>query len=877
MSSDGQLGVTESAATRAGRLTVYFGAAPGVGKTYAMLDEAHRRQDRGTDVVVGLVETHGRSGTAAQLEGLEEVPRRTLTYQGRDFTELDVDAVLRRAPRVAMIDELAHTNVPGSRNEKRWQDVEELLDAGIDVVTTVNVQHLESLNDDVHAITGVRQRETVPDRVVRDADQIQLIDLPPQALRRRLAHGNVYRAEQIDASLSSYFRVGNLTALRELALLWLADRVDDALTTYRRDERIETPWPARERIVVAVTGGPEGETLIRRGARIAQRAAGSELLAVHVLATDGLPSAPPAAIAAQRALVESLGGVFDTVIGEDVASAVVDVARAVNATMIVVGVSRRSRWREALSESYGVEIARLAENIDVHLMTHEGARGGRRSRTRVAPLSGRRTTSGWVLGLVGPAVLTAVLHALRETLGLPSDIALFLALTVAVALVGGRWPSIVAAVVGFLTLNFFFTPPTGRLTIADPENALALAVFLLVAVAVASVVDLAGRRTAQAFRARAEASALAAVSRSVLSGQDTAQAIVDRLGETFTLTSVSLLERTGDRGPWITVATSGEHPVLDPEDAQTVVPIDEQRVLALCGRVLPASDRRVLEAFASQAGVVLEQRRLRAQADQARALQQAESTRNALLAAVSHDLRTPLAMIRTAVDGLACADVELAPEDSEFLVGTISTAAARLERLIDNLLDLSRVQTGSVRPVLQHVSLDEIVPLAAEGFEDGVVAVDVPETLPLVTTDPGLLERVLANVLSNAVRHSPPGSPVRLSAAAIGTEVVVRVVDTGRGVPDDAKDHMFEPFQRLGDSSPDGLGLGLAVAQGLATAVGAALTAEDTPGGGLTIVLTVPTGEDVAVEHGVGAGPGDPAPAVAAPTVAGPGVRDAAS
>ncbi|MGV8979369.1 MAG: DUF4118 domain-containing protein [Cellulomonas sp.] len=836
-----ELGVTRTAATRAGRLTVYFGAAPGVGKTYAMLDEAHRRQDRGTDVVVGFVETHGRAGTAAQLEGLEAVPRHTITYQDAEFSELDVDAVLRRAPRVAMVDELAHTNVPGSRHEKRWQDVAELLEAGIDVVTTVNVQHLESLNDDVYAITGVRQRETVPDGVVRDADQIQLIDLPPQALRRRLAHGNVYRAEQIDASLSAYFRVGNLTALRELALLWLADRVDDALLTYRRDERIEAPWPARERIVVAVTGGPEGETLLRRGARIAQRAAGSELIAVHVLATDGLPSAPPTVIAAQRALVESLGGVFDTVVGEDVASAVVDFARGVNATMIVVGVSRRSRLREALSESYGVEVARLAQNIDVHLMTHEGARSGRRTGTRAATLSGRRTGAGWALGVIGTALLTAVLYLLRDTLGLPSDIVLFLALTVAVALVGGRWPSLISAAGGFLALNFFFTPPTGRFTIADPENALALAVFLLVAIGVASVVDLAGRRTAQAFRARAEASALAAVSRSVLSGQDTAQAIVDRLTETFTLTSVSLLERPGgDRGPWAPLATSGEHPALSPEAAQTVIPIDGHTVLALCGRVLPASDRLVLEAFASQAGVVLEQRKLRAQADEARALQQTEATRNTLLAAVSHDLRTPLAMIRTAVDGLASTDVELAPEDSEFLVSTISTSASRLERLIDNLLDLSRVQTGSVRPVLQDVSLDEIVPLATEGFDIGALAVDVPESLPLVSTDPGMLERVLANVISNAVRHSPPGAPVRISASPMGGEVVVRIADTGSGLADEAKDHMFEPFQRLGDTSPDGLGLGLAVAQGLAIAVGATLTAEDTPGGGLTIVLAVP-------------------------------------
>lgn len=828
---------------RRGRLTVYLGAAPGVGKTYAMLDEAHRRLSRGTDVVVGLVEDHGRLATAALLEGLEILPRRVLTHRGVELTELDVDAVLARAPQVVMIDELAHTNVPGSAHAKRWQDVHDVLAAGIDVVTTVNVQHLESLNDDVEAITGIRQRETVPDHVVRDADQIQLVDLSPEALRRRLAHGNVYRAEQIDASLTQYFRVGNLTALRELALLWLADRVDDALTTYRRDHRIESPWPARERVVVAVTGGPEGDTLLRRGARIAQRAAGSELLAVHVLATDGLPSAPPARIAEQRALVESLGGTFHTVVGEDVPSAVVDFARGVNATMIVVGVSRRSRWREALRESNGTEVARLAGMIDVHLVTHEKARGGRR-RPRRSPLSRSRVLTGWVTALLGPVLLTALLSALRDVVGLPTELMLFLALTVLVALVGGLWPAIVSAVVGFLLLNWFFTLPTGKLTVAEPENALALGVFVLVAAGVASVVDLAARRTTEAFRARAEASALAAVSRSVLSGEDTAAALVARLRETFTLEAVSLLARTATG--WDVLATDGVDPALAPEAAQAVLVVDEDRVLALTGRVLPASDRRVLEAFASQVGIVLEQERLRAQAEQARVLGEADATRTALLAAVSHDLRTPLATIRASVDGLTSADLDLDDTDRAALVGTLSESTARLERLIDNLLDLSRLQTGSVRPVLRATSLDEIVPFAIEGYPPGAVVLDVPDDLPLVHTDPGLLERVVANLVSNAVRHARPGSPVVVGSVVVGDDVVVRVVDDGPGVPDDVKAHMFAAFQRLGDTSGSGLGLGLAVADGLATAVGAELGVEDTPGGGLTMLVTVPLAETAA-------------------------------
>ncbi|WP_421740505.1 DUF4118 domain-containing protein [Cellulomonas sp.] len=829
---------------RRGRLTVYLGAAPGVGKTYAMLDEAHRRLSRGTDVVVGLVEDHGRLATAALLEGLEVLPRRTIEHRDSEFTELDVQAVLTRAPQVAMIDELAHTNVPGSVHAKRWQDVHDLLAAGIDVVTTVNVQHLESLNDDVEAITGVKQRETVPDHVVRDADQIQLVDLAPEALRRRLAHGNVYRSEQIDASLAQYFRVGNLTALRELALLWLADRVDDALTTYRRDHRIESPWPARERVVVAVTGGPEGDTLLRRGARIAQRAAGSELQAVHVLATDGLPSAPPARIAEQRALVESLGGTFHTVVGEDVPSAVVDFARGVNATMIVVGVSRRSRWQEAVRESNGTEIARLAGMIDVHLVTHERARAGRRRNSRGSALSGPRRTAGWVVALLGPLLLTLLLSVLGDLVSLPTDLMLFLALTVLVALVGGLWPAIVSAIVGFLLLNWFFTLPTGKLTVAEPENALALGVFVLVAAGVASVVDLAARRTTEAFRARAEASALAAISRSVLSGEDTAAALVARLRETFTLEAVSLLSRHGIG--WDVLATDGTDPALSPDAAQVVLVVDDERVLALTGRVLPASDRRVLEAFASQVGIVLEQERLRAQAEQARVLGEADATRTALLAAVSHDLRTPLATIRASVDGLTSTDLDLDDVDRAALVGTLAESTARLERLIDNLLDLSRLQTGSVRPVLRATSLDEIVPFAIEGYPPGAVVLEVPDDLPLVHTDPGLLERVVANLVSNAVRHARAGSPVLVGSAVVGNDVVVRVVDDGPGVPDDVKDHMFAAFQRLGDTSGTGLGLGLAVADGLATAVGAELSVEDTPGGGLTMLVTVPLAEPAA-------------------------------
>lgn len=823
-----------------GKLTVYLGAAPGVGKTYAALGEARRRLERGTDVVVGFVETHGRPHTAAQLEGLEIVPRHEVVHRGATFTEMDLDAVLARAPAVVFVDELAHTNVPGSRNTKRAQDVAELQSAGIDVITTVNIQHLESLNDEVEAITGVRQRETLPDAVVRNADQIELVDMSPEGLRRRLAHGNVYRAEQIDASLASYFRLGNLTALRELALLWVADRVDDALDSYRREHEIASSWPARERVVVAVTGGAESETLVRRGARIAQRAAGSELLAVHVVPTDGLLGTTQEAILAQRRLVESLDGTFHTVIGEDKASAVVDFATGVNATMIVVGVPRHGRWGHLLVGSVGVSIAQLAGPIDVHMVNHEAAGRGRLS-LHPGALSRRRQLGGWALGTAGPFALTLMLSLVHNDDSLPTELMSFLALTVAVALVGGLLPSLVSAVVGFLLVNLVFTPPVGGLTVATPSDLIALVVFVTVAVGVASVVGIAARRTAEAAQSRAESVALASLASSVLSGSDTAQALVERLRETFGQVAASLLVRDSRPPGWRCVASAGAEPADRPEAADDVVTIDEERLLALRGRVLPASDRRVLEAFAAQAGLMLEYRRLRERDAQVKVLEQGEALRSALLTAVSHDLRTPLATIRASVDVLISPEVELVPEDSGLLTQAIQDATGQLERLIDNLLDLSRLQSGMLMPTLRPTGLDEVVPSAVASVGEGRVSLDMDDSLPLVVTDAGLLERVVANVLSNAVRHTPESDAVRVTALANRGVVELRVVDTGPGVSPDLMKEMFEPFQRLGDTSPAGLGLGLAVAKGLAEAVGATVTPEDTPGGGLTMTIAVPT------------------------------------
>ncbi|MGW7458452.1 DUF4118 domain-containing protein [Streptomyces sp. NPDC054797] len=835
-----------------GRLRIYLGAAPGVGKTYAMLSEGHRRVERGADCAVGFVEHHGRPRTEVMLHGLEQIERKTLTHRGACFTEMDVDALLARRPAVALVDELAHTNVPGSRNAKRWQDVEELLRAGIDVVTTVNIQHLESLGDVVESITGVRQRETVPDEVVRRADQIELVDMSPQALRRRMAHGNIYKPEKVDAALSNYFRPGNLTALRELALLWVADRADEYLQQYRGEHDIRSPWQARERIVVGLTGGPEGRTLIRRAARMAAKGSGSEIMAVYIARSDGLTAASPKELAVQRTLVEDLGGSFHHVIGDNVPDALLAFARGVNATQIVLGSSRRKAWQYVFGPGVGATVARdSGPDLDVHIVTHgEVAKGRGLPVVRSAARLGRpRLLAGWVVGAGLPLLLCLLLTNVESDPGLANDMLLFLALTVAAALLGGLWPALASAAVGSLLLNYYFAPPLHRFTVSDPRNIVAISVFFGIAVSVASVVDLAARRTHQAARLRAESEILSFLAGSVLrvgvhpaqpGGETALDALLERLRETFAMESVALLERAGDVEPWTRAASVGPRPVERPEDADVDMPIGDHMALALSGRVLPAEDRRVLGAFAAQAAVVLDRQRLVGQAEEARRLAEGNRIRTALLAAVSHDLRTPLASIKASVSSLRSADVEWSEEDRAELLEGIEDGADRLDHLVGNLLDMSRLQTGTVTPLIREIDLDEVVPMALGGVPEGSVALDVPETLPMVAVDPGLLERTVANVVENAVKYGPPGLPVLVAASFLGDRVEVRVVDRGRGVPDEAKDRIFAPFQRYGDAPRGaGVGLGLAVARGFAEAMGGTLTAEDTPGGGLTMVLTL--------------------------------------
>jgi two-component system sensor histidine kinase KdpD len=855
-----------------GQLRIYLGVAAGVGKTFAMLNEGHRRAERGADVVVAFVETHGRAHTAALLDGLEVVPRARIPYRGATFEEMDIDAVLARNPEIALVDEFAHTNVPGSRNAKRWEDVEELLAAGIEVISTVNIQHLESLNDVVQKITGVPQRETVPDAMVRAADQVELVDMTPEALRRRMAHGNIYPPEKIDAALTNYFRTGNLTALRELALLWLADKVDEGLQRYRAAHDIQGTWEARERVVVALTGGQEGETLIRRAARIAARSTGGDLLAVHITRSDGLTDADPAELAAQRRLVESVGGTYHQVIGENIPDALLTFARAENATQLVLGASRRS-WLAALLTGPGVSMRTIrgSGDIDVHIVTHSRMGRGRglpRSRGGLTP---RRRLAGYVLGVVLTPLLTLALAGARGDLNLTSDVLAFLVAVIAVALVGGFVPAVLVAIAGSLLLNYYFTPPIHQWTIAETNNVLALSVFIAVGLVVSSVVDGAARRTRQAARASAESQLLTTTAGSVLRGQQAVAAVLGRVREAFGMASVTLLECTGGqgaagqgrahRGPtaaWQVVAHSGEPPLARPEDADVEVPVTDTLTLALRGRPLPADDRRVLGAFAAYAAVALEQERLVAAAKAAEPIAEADRMRTALLAAVSHDLRTPLASAKAAVTSLRSADIQWGEEDRDELLATADESLDRLAHLVDNLLDMSRLQAGALAVFPRPTGLDDVVARALDDLGIGrkAVIVDIPDTLPAVRVDPGILERVIVNLAGNALRYSPPGSPPLLTASALGDRVELRVVDRGPGIPEQDRDRLFVPFQRLGDTdNTTGVGLGLALSRGLTEAMGGTLDPEETPGGGLTMTLSLPA---VTEPDGSGPGPGEP-------------------
>ncbi|MCU1396517.1 MAG: sensor histidine kinase KdpD [Ilumatobacteraceae bacterium] len=840
-----ELRPADTRSSERGTLRIYLGAAPGVGKTFAMLEEGRRRAARGTNVVVGIVETHGRAAIHDLLADMTVIPPRSVLLAGVSVPEMHLEHVIAAAPDVVLVDDMAHHIAPG---EHRWNEIGTLLDAGIDVVTTVGVENLGSMTDVIATITGRTPTETIPDSFVRAADQIELVDMSPEALRRRLAHGNVYPPERIDAALADYFRPGTLGALRQLALLWVADRVDERLQDYVATHGIAETWEIRERVVIALAGNGGGH-VVRRAARIAGRVRG-ELVGVHVVTGRGEPGPD---LELQRQLVIELGGVYREVVGEDVAQALAGFARVEQATQLVLGANRRVEGTRRPHRTIANALVDELGHIDVHVIGTDAPT----SRTsfslphvphlrRVVPVRPRLRASAWLLCLVGLPILTMVLTTLRRHVSLGSALLLDLCLVLGVATLGGLVPGLVASAFAFVLTNWFLTEPLHTLKVNDAQNVVALAVFVAVTVVVGIIVDRSATRSREAARARAEAGALARSAATLVGAHDPLPELVEQLRATFGLEAAAVLERqdAGDgaaRGGWWPTVLVGTRELLDPSDGTAIeLAADGSVVLVVSTEALGPDQLEVLRAFGDQLSVALQGRTLRAEAATAEVLSEANALRTALLQAVSHDLRTPLASIKASASGLLQTDVDFTDEDRIALLVNIDNASDRLDGMVRDLLDMSRLQAGVIGRTTGQVALEEVVAaaLATVPASIGRVEVSVSESLPLVQADPGLLSRALANLISNAVAWSPPDVDVRIDAGLVGNFVDLRIIDRGPGIPVADRDRMFVPFQRLGDRSNDaGVGLGMAIARGFIDAIGAHLEAEDTPGGGLTMCV----------------------------------------
>ncbi|GGH90953.1 DUF4118 domain-containing protein [Arthrobacter liuii] len=844
-----------------GTLRIFLGAAEGAGTTFSMLREAHRLADCGRDVAVGIAADHGRQETRQLLDGLDAVAARLLQDgKGAEVPELDLAAVLDRRPDVAVVDEYAHANTPGSRNELRRQDIEELLAAGIDVLSTLRIQHLASLTDVIAAVTDQPGRETVPDDVVRKADHVELVDISPELLRQRVADGKIYPKDMIDSALANEFRLGNLFALRETALIWLADQVDESLAAYRASHGITTTWPVRERVVVGLAGGAEGEVLIRRASRILSRASGGELVAVHVRSAEERPATSEKLLDAQRQLVADLGGTSHTVSGDDAAQSLLEFARSVNATQIVIGASPGHFWSRLLGAGTGNRVVRDSGDIDVHMVSHPGAGRGL-ARPAPAALGRARTTTGFILAAVLPAAITALL-SVSPDLNLATQTLVHLTGVMAVAFIGGLWPAVLAAVLDSLLLNYFETAPVGTFNISDPQNVFALLVFLSAAVAVSLVVGLSARRAREAIRARAEAATLADLARDALLEDDTVAAFLGKVRETFQVRAAALYTRAAESAGWELQVLAGDTaPPPDAAGAADSVELPDPRTaLVLSGRTLAAGERLLLAAHGAHLQLLRQRHALQRRLQNTAKLAEGNSVRTSILRAVSHDLRTPLAGIKLAVTALQRQNRKL-PEDVQAeMLSTIESYAERLGVLISNLLDMSRISSGSAAPLTAPVAWRDAIEDALRGIPADRIRIDLTPNMPAVDADLGMLERVIANIVENALKYAPGSDVVIVGVPWVpdaaddgGTPFgELRIVDHGQGVPPAAVVAMFQPFQRL-DDAPEGLGigLGLAVAKGFTEAMGGRLLAEPTPGGGLTMVIRLPlsTGPRMSPRH----------------------------
>ncbi len=876
------------------RLKIFFGASAGVGKTFAMLEEAHERKRSGIDVVVGIVETHGRVETAALLEGLEMLPRKRHEHRAASIEEFDLDQALVRKPRLLLLDELAHTNAPGSRHAKRWQDVEELLDAGIDVDTTLNVQHVESLIDIVAQITGVTVRETVPDSIIDRADEIEIVDLPPDDLLQRLREGKVYLPEQARHAQDNFFRKGNLIALRELALRRIARRVDAEMDLYRKAEGVVRAWPANERILVAL-GEPVGGVRLVRAARTMAEALRAEWIVAHVETRASLRENTSVRdhVVDVMGLAEELGAESVMLNGLRVSDELLAFARARNVTRIIVGKPSRPRWLEAVSGSLVNALVRESREIDVFVIRGEDAGSVDSARERSPSSVGFRSYAG-VLGIVAVASLAA--WAMRPGFDDSNIVMVYLLGVVASAVTFGRRPAIFAAILSVAVFDFCFVPPYFTFAVSDTEYFVTFAVMLAVALVIGT---LAARLQDQAHGARQRelrTAALFRISRELSVSRDVAQVLavaVHRVSEVFDCAVAVLLpgetgrlspaagdlELFGGPGHELGVAQwafdheqpAGLETDTLPASLGLYLPLTGTReilgVLGVSPRQ-PAGIRdpnrfRLLQTFANQTALALERAQLAAREELARGAVETERLRNALLSSVSHDLRSPLAVITGAASSLRSDHAASSSQERDELLDTIYEEAGRLNRLVGNLLDMTRLESGAVAVNIGWHSLEEVVGAALARIEPAignrVVEVHLPRLMPLVPLDELLIGQVLFNLIDNAHKYSPPGATIELAARlepgvhAEGRErssmksgsLVIEIMDRGPGFEPGEEARVFEKFYRGLHAGPQrGSGLGLTICHGIIAAHGGTLTASNRKGGGAVLRIVLPVAGD---------------------------------
>ncbi|HUC08978.1 MAG TPA: sensor histidine kinase KdpD [Stellaceae bacterium] len=880
-----------------GRLKIFLGAAPGVGKTYEMLLSAQAKQREGVDVVIGIVETHGRRETEALLSGLEIIPRREVDYKAHRLTEMDLDFILKRRPQLVLVDELAHSNAPGSRHPKRYLDVQELIDAGIDVFTTLNIQHVESLNDVVARITRIRVRETVPDSILDQADDIEIIDLAPDDLIQRLREGKVYVPQQAERAVRHYFQPGNLTALRELALRQTAQRVDDQLLSHMRAHAITGPWAAGERVLACISEADNTPALLRYSRRAADRLH-APLTAIYVetARTARLDESERDRIADYLRLAERLGASTITIPGRKIADEVVAYAKANNITQIVIGKSARPRWFEMVHGSVVHDLLRKTGPISVHVISAEAEVTP--PQKSVATRTSAEPVEPWpYLGSVAAVALAlGVGEIISRSVGVQSISLAFLMAVIGTAIAWGLLPALSACVLSVMAYNFFFLPPLYTFTIADPENVVALFFFLVVAVVVSNLTA-AARRQIVSARLRAKATAeLYAFSRK-LAGigtlDDLLWATAYQVSSMLRVSTVLLLP--GGAGGSLDVA-SAYPPEDELDDADMAaaqwcwehnhptgrgsdtLPGGKWLFLPLrtgsgpvgvigierdaSGPLLTPDERRLLDALADQAAVAIERISLVRGLAEARVQAESDRLRAALLTSISHDLRAPLASILGTVSSLRSFADKYDAADREELLATLESEAQRLNRFVGNLLDMTRLESGMIDIKLDLADLAEIVGAALERAGSVLarhhIDVRIAADLPMLRLDPILFEQVLFNLLDNAAKYAPPGSRIELRARRDGDIVAIEVIDEGPGIPAEDLERIFDKFYRVQaqDRRRAGTGLGLAICRGFIEAQGGRIEARnrrDRSGAVLTIRLPVPEPAEIRepiVAHG---------------------------